>query len=200
MVDGMAKYVTCVSGSTEVDGWRDGRRDQGIVVDVTSGEVVARGMSMPHSPRWRNGQLWVANAGTGELGVINFETESFEPLAFGPGFLRGLCFVGNYAVVGSSKPRHGGIYSGLKLDEALESRGLEPHLGFFVIDLSSGELVHWLLVEGTVRELFDVCALPGVRRPAAIGLIGDEIASDLWFDDAVPLPSGAGLGLVGSGQ
>jgi len=120
----------------------------------------------------------------------------FEPVAFGPGFLRGLCFVGDYAVVGSSKPRRGDIYSGLALDDALEAHGMEPHLGFFVIDLRSGELVHWLLVEGPVRELFDVCALPGVRRPAAIGLVGGEVRSDLWFDDALPLADGAGLGRV----
>jgi uncharacterized protein (TIGR03032 family) len=196
MVDGVASYVTCVSQSTEVDGWRAGRRDQGVVIDVTTDEVVARGLSMPHSPRWRDGRLWVANAGTGELGTIDLDRGVFEPVAFGPGFLRGLCFVGDYAVVGSSKPRRGDIYSGLALDDALEAHGMEPHLGFFVIDLRSGELVHWLLVEGPVRELFDVCALPGVRRPAAIGLVGGEVRSDLWFDDALPLADGAGLGRV----
>jgi hypothetical protein len=95
--------------------------------------------------------------------------------------------VGHYAVVGSSKPRRGDIYSGLALDDALERHGMLPHLGLFVIDLLTGELVHWLLVEGSVRELFDVCALPGVRRPAAIGLVGGEIRRDLWFDDAVPI-------------
>lgn len=196
MVEGKAAYVTCVSQSTEVDGWRDGRRDQGVVLDVASGEVVVHGLSMPHSPRWRNGQLWVANAGTGELGSIDIEHGSFEPVAFGPGFLRGLCFVGDYAVVGSSKPRRGDIYSGLALDDALDERGMQPHLGIFVIDLRTGELVHWLLVEGPVRELFDVCALPGVRRPAAIGLVGDEVRSDLWFDDQLPIRSEISQGLI----
>lgn len=196
MKDGHAAYVTCVSEATEVDGWRAGRQDQGVVVEVASGAVVARGLSMPHSPRWRDGQLWVANAGTGELGTIDFSREVFEPVMFGPGFLRGLCFVGDFAVVGSSKPRRGDIYSGLALDDALEQRGMEPHLGIFVVDLRSGELVHWLLVEGPVRELFDVCALPGVQRPAAIGLLGNEVRSDLWFDERLPLPSDAGRGFV----
>lgn len=190
MEDGRAAYVTCVSRSTEVDGWRDGRRDQGVVLDVESGEVVAGGLSMPHSPRLHRGTLWLANAGTGELGTVDVERGRFEPVAFGPGFLRGLCFAGDYAVVGSSKPRRGDIYSGLALEDALEQRGMEPHLGVFVVDLRSGELLHWLLVEGRVRELFDVCALPGVRRPAAIGLIGDEVRTDLWFDEAPPAPGG----------
>ena len=196
MVDGVASYVTCVSSSTEVDGWRSGRRDQGIVIDVASGEVVAHGLSMPHSPRWWDGRLWVANAGTGELGAIDITRGAFEPVAFGPGFFRGLCFTDHYAIVGSSKPRRGDIYSGLELDDALEARGMEPHLGIFVIDIRSGELIHWLLVEGPVRELFDVCALPGVRRPAAIGLIGSEVRSDLWFPDEMPLPTGVGTGLL----
>jgi uncharacterized protein (TIGR03032 family) len=191
MIDGVAAYVTCVSQSTEVDGWRAGRRDQGVVVDVAANEVVARGLSMPHSPRWWNGRLWVANAGTGELGTIDTQRQAFEPVAFGPGFLRGLCFVGDYAVVGSSKPRRGDIYSGLALDDALEARQMQPHLGLFVIDLKTGELVHWLLVEGNVRELFDVCALPGVGRPAAVGLVGGEVRTELWFDDDLPIPADA---------
>ena len=165
MVDGLPGYVTCVSRSAEVDGWRDGRRDQGVVIDVASREVVVDGLSMPHSPRWHDGSLWLANAGTGELGRVDLERGSFEPVVFGPGFLRGLCFVGDYAVVGSSKPRRGDIYSGLALDDALEQQNLQPHLGLFVVDLRRGELVEWLLIEGAVRELFDVCALGDVQRP-----------------------------------
>jgi len=190
MVDGEARYVTCVGSGTEVDSWRDGRLDQGIAIDVRSDEIVARGMSMPHSPRWYRDKLWIANAGTGELGYVNFDSQEFVPLFFGPGFLRGLCFVGDYAVVGSSKPRRGDLYSGLPLDLALEDHGLDAHLGLFVVDLRNGELVHWLLIEGAVRELFDVCALPGARRPAMIGLMGSEIATELWFDTDLP-PSGA---------
>jgi uncharacterized protein (TIGR03032 family) len=197
MVDGVARYVTCVSRDSEVDEWRNGRRDQGVVIDVASGEVVVDGLSMPHSPRWHDGALWLANAGTGELGRVDLERGSFEPVAFGPGFLRGLCFVGDYAVVGSSKPRRGDIYSGLALDDALESRGARPHLGLFVVDLRRGELVEWLLIEGPVRELFDVCALAGVQRPAAIGLRTDEIRTELWFDDDLPRVEGAPGATVG---
>jgi uncharacterized protein (TIGR03032 family) len=201
MVDGEARYVTCVSRSTEVDEWRNGRRDQGVVIDVRTGDVVVEGLSMPHSPRWHDGNLWVANAGTGELGRVDLGRGVFEPVVFGPGFLRGLCFVGDYAVVGSSKPRHGDIYSGLALDEQLAARETEPHLGLFVVDLRRGELVEWLLIEGPVRELFDVCALPGVRRPAAIGLRTTEIQTEIWFDDALGFgTAGASVSMAGEGR
>lgn len=180
--DGRAAYVTSVSRTAEVDAWRAHRHDGGTVTDVATDEIVATGLSMPHSPRWYRDRLWVANAGTGELGAIDLASGRFEALAFAPGFVRGLCFVGDYAVLGASKPRHGGLYSGLALDDALERHGEEPCMGLFVIDLRSGEIAEWMLIDGPIRELFEVVALPGVRRPQAVGLVSDEIATELRFD------------------
>jgi uncharacterized protein (TIGR03032 family) len=51
MDGGRPAFVTAVSRSDVADGWRDHRRDGGVVVDVASGEIVASGLSMPHSPR-----------------------------------------------------------------------------------------------------------------------------------------------------
>ena len=97
-------------------------------------------------------------------------------------FCARLCFVGNYAVVGTSKPRYGGLYSGLDLDDNLKERELEPRCGFFIVDLRSGKIVHWLFIEGQALEIYEVTALPGVRRPMALGLITDEIQTNIWFD------------------
>ena len=71
MEDGMPRYITAVSKSDTIDGWRDRRADGGIVVDVQSGEIVITGLSMPHSPRLYRGRLWVLNSGTGELRWIS---------------------------------------------------------------------------------------------------------------------------------
>ena len=75
---------------------------------------------MPHSPRLWNGRLWVLNSGTGELGHVEFDGSkgSFKPLAFCPGFVRGLAFHGKYAFVGLSKPRYQ-RFEGLALDQRL---------------------------------------------------------------------------------
>jgi uncharacterized protein (TIGR03032 family) len=143
---------------------------------------------MPHSPRWYRDRLWIANAGSGELGAIDLASGRFEALAFVPGFVRGLCFVGDYAVVGSSKPRHGDLYSGLKLDERLSDAGQEPRLGLFVIDLRTGAIAEWLLLDGPFREIFEVIALPGVRRPQSVGLLSDEIQTAIRFD-SLPDPA-----------
>ena len=44
-----------------------------------------------------------------------------------------------------------------------------------VIDLNSGDVAHWLRVDGMVRELYDVAVLPEVGLPMALGLKTDEI-------------------------
>jgi uncharacterized protein (TIGR03032 family) len=184
MADGAPAYVTSVSRTGELDSWRDHRVAGGVVTDVATGEIVCSGLSMPHSPRLHRGELWVTNAGTGELGKVDLGRGRFEPLTFVPGFVRGLAFVGDYALVGSSRFRDGGLYSGLPLDESLAKAGTGPKLGVFVVELRTGRIAEWLLVEGPLYELFDVIALPGVRRPMALGLIADDIEHQIWFDGA----------------
>ncbi len=44
-----------------------------------------------------------------------------------------------------------------------------------IIDLRSGDVVHWLRVEGMVTELYDVAVLPQVVRPMALGFKTNEI-------------------------
>ena len=180
--DGVARYATAVSRSDIADGWRDRRADGGIVIDVASGESVASGLSMPHSPRLHGGKLWLLNSGTGELGTVDLASGTFSPVAFVPGFARGLAFVGNHAVVGLSLPRDNRTFSGLPLDEALKARDADARCGLAVIDLTSGDMVHWVRIEGVVRELFDVVALPGTRQPTAIGFKGDEIKHVIAID------------------
>jgi uncharacterized protein (TIGR03032 family) len=169
------RYVTLVADSDVADGWRDRRADGGMVMDVATGEPLLRGLSMPHSPRLHEGRLWLLNSGAGELGFLDRETKKFVPVAFCPGYARGLAFVGPYAIVGLSLARENRTFQGLPLDGALAARGAEPRCGLLVIDINSGDTVEWLRIEGVVRELFDVAVLPGVRNPAAIGFVSDEI-------------------------
>lgn len=175
MRDGQAAFVSAVSRSDAADGWRERRADGGVLIDVASNEIVAGGLSMPHSPRWYQGRLWVCNSGSGEFGTVDLASGAFEPLAFCAGYLRGVAFHGDYALLGTSKPRHNKTFSGLPLDDALSQRDVEARCGIQVIDLRSGDAVHWLRFEGLVEELYDVIALPGVRNPSLIGFVSDEI-------------------------
>ena len=180
---GRPRYVTAVAATDVADGWRDRRRDGGVVVDVERNQTVASGLSMPHSPRLYRGRLWVLNSGTGFLGTVDPEKGTFEPLAFCPGYLRGLAFAGDYAVVGLSRPRHDHTFGGLALDENLAARNAEARCGLQVIDLRSGDVVHWVRLEGLVRELYDVVVLPGAVRPTALGFKTDEIQRLLTVGD-----------------
>ena len=185
MVDGEPKYVTAVCRSDAVDGWRDRRQDGGVVIDVTTDEIVCEGLSMPHSPRWANGRLWVLNAGTGHLGWVDFETKRFVPLAFFPGFLRGLSIHGNVAAVGLSKPRNQ-RFEGLQLDEELRQRDVEPWCGVQIVSLANGDVLNWIRFEGDITELFDLCFLPNVRNPMMIGLRTGEIRELITFESDIP--------------
>lgn len=181
--DGKVRYVTAMARTDVADGWRSRRHDGGCVLDVASGAVVAVGLSMPHSPRWHREQLWVLNSGKGELGRVDLATGRFEPIAFCPGYLRGLTFVGDYAIVSLSQPRREKTFEGLPLEEELARRGAEPQCGLQVIDLRNGDVAHWLKVEGMVNEIYDVACLPGAIRPMALGLKTDEIQRLLTLDE-----------------
>lgn len=175
MRDGTPAYVTSVAETDVADGWRDHRGDGGVVIDVASGEIVCRGLSMPHSPRLHDGRLWVLNSGAGEVGTVDLATGRFEPLAFCPGYLRGLDFLGPYALVGLSEPRDNRTFAGLPLQDRLADAQVGPRCGVFVIDTRTGDVAHWLRLEGVVNELYDVVALPGLSRPMMIGFKSHEI-------------------------
>jgi uncharacterized protein (TIGR03032 family) len=181
MLDGEPRYVTVCSQSDLIDGWRDKRQSGGCVIDLKSNEIIATGLSMPHSPRCYRDKLWLHNSGTGEFGYLN--DGRFEAIAFCPGYLRGLAFWENYGIVGLSKPRsEDRTFSGLALDDQLIAKDAEARCGLMVIDLNTGSIVHWVRLEGVITELYDVQVLPNVHRPTALGFQTDEIARVLTLD------------------
>ena len=151
------------------------------MVDVASNVIVTDRLSMPHSPRWHDDALWLLNSGTGYLGRIDPASGVFEPLVFCPGFLRGLQFHDGHALVGLSLPRDGS-FAGLTLDGELKRRDAEPWCGLQVINLVTGDIVQWIRLEGEVTELFDLCVLPGVRRPMATGILSDDVHRAVTID------------------
>ena len=185
MQDGRARYVTAVSRSNTVDGWRDRRGDGGIVIDVERGEIVCEGLSMPHSPRLYRDELWVLNSGTGELGVVKPGAGAdgkgrFEPRAFCPGFLRGLSFHGDFAFVALSKPRYK-RFEGLALDDRLREADSEPWCGLQIINLATGTCVDWFRIDGKIAELYDLEVIPGYACPIAVPPMSAEAASLITY-------------------
>jgi len=180
---GRARYATAVSRSNVADGWRDRRAEGGLVLDVDTGGTVARGLSMPHSPRLHGGRLWLLNSGAGEFGWVDPASGAFTAVAFCPGYARGLTLVGGYAIIGLSLPRDNRTFQGLPLDAALARHDADPRCGLLVVDLATGDAVQWVRIEGIISELFDVAFLPGTTCPSAIGLKGQEILRVINIDE-----------------
>lgn len=181
--EGEPRYVTIVGKSDVADGWRDHRQSGGMVMDIKTNEVICEGLSMPHSPRWYNGKLYLLEAGTGYFGYIDMETRTFEKMTFCPGFLRGLDFIGDYALVGMSGMRKNKTFSGLQLDDNLRDANVEPRCGIQIINLETGAVEHWVRALGIVEELYDVKALTGVSCPLVIGTQKDEIRTMISIEE-----------------
>jgi len=158
LVDGKPKYVTALGEADTMGGWRNNKARGGVLMDVDSGEVLCRGLSMPHSPRWYGGRLWVCESGSGTLGLVDPNSGRYEAVAALPGFTRGFDFVGDLAFVGLSQVRESAVFSGISITERLAPE--ERTCGVCVVDLRRGEPIALLKFESGVQEIFAVAVLP----------------------------------------
>ena len=166
MVQGRPKFVTALGRTDTPGGWREDKASGGVVIEVESQEIVADGLSMPHSPRWHDGKLWVLNSGTGELLTIDPANGRREVVVELPGYLRGLCFVGPYALVGLSKIREKHIFGNLPIQERYE----ELKCGVAAVDLRVGKVLGMFEFTAGCEELYDIQMLAGVFRPMVLNL------------------------------
>lgn len=164
MVDGKPKYVTALGESDRVGGWRTDKATGGILIEVETDEIVLRGLSMPHSPRWYQGKLWLLNSGTGELWCIDPSTWNHEVVCALPGFGRGLTLVGNYALIGLCQIRERHIFGGLPIQDRFD----RLICGVAIVDLQRGQSIGLLEFPTGCRELYDVKFLPGLLRPTLL--------------------------------
>ncbi|MCG8653233.1 MAG: TIGR03032 family protein, partial [Pirellulales bacterium] len=171
VAEGRPAYVTAFGETDEPEGWRAGKVDGGIIIHVDSGETVARGLSMPHSPRVYAGKLWALDSGNGTLVTVDADRGHIERVAAFNGYTRGLAFCGRFAFVGLSKVREKRIFGGVPISEPSQQR----QCGVSMVDITTGRVVDQLTFESTVDEIFDVQILPGIRYPTVIGFGKDEI-------------------------
>jgi uncharacterized protein (TIGR03032 family) len=165
LANGAPRYATALGETDSAGGWRANKPQGGCLLDVPSGQVVARGLSMPHSPRLRDGRLWLLESGTGQLVLVDPATGRRQTVAALPGFTRGLVLVGPYAFVGLSKIRATSAMDGVPLAERRE----QLKCGVAVVDLRSGQSIALLEFQTAVEEIFDVQFLPGLRFPEVVG-------------------------------
>jgi uncharacterized protein (TIGR03032 family) len=184
MVDGQPRYVTALGETDTANGWRADKPRGGCLVEVSSGEVISRGLSMPHSPRWHDGRLWLLESGTGQLVLVDPATGRREHVAELPGFARGLAFCGPYAFVGLSKIRKTSAMDGVPLAERRE----RLKCGVAVVEVRGGQVVALLEFQTAVEEIFDVQLLPGLRFPEVIGFQQETIHHTFVVPRVPPAP------------
>ncbi|MGH9649485.1 MAG: TIGR03032 family protein, partial [Terriglobales bacterium] len=161
MVDGRPKYVTALGETDTAGGWRANKRNGGILMDIETNAILLRGLSMPHSPRWYQGKLWLLESGQGSLAVADLKQGTWRAVAQLPGYTRGLDFLGPLAFIGLSQVRESATFSGIPLVERLRERTC----GVWVVHLETGETLGFLRFEAGVQEIFAVQVLPGMRFP-----------------------------------
>ncbi|MGB5636342.1 MAG: TIGR03032 family protein [Waterburya sp.] len=179
MVNHQPKYVTALGETDSMGGWRENKANGGILMDVSSNEIISRGLSMPHSPRWYRDRLWVLESGEGSLSICDRLTGKIQTFTTLPGFTRGIDFYGSFAFIGLSQVRETAVFSGVPLTERLNQR----ICGVWVVNLETAQTIAFLKFEDAVQEIFSVRVLPNIRFPEIIDWDEQLIASSYVLPD-----------------
>ena len=171
LVNGQPKYATVFAQTNGPQGWRSHKVDGGCILEIPTGEVITQGLSMPHSPRFYDGRLWVLDSGRGRLVTVEPNTGEQTVVAEFPGFTRGLAFYGRYAMIGLSQVREKETFGGLPLDERTEPL----KCGIWAIDIKTGETVAFLEFQEGCSELFDIQVLASAQNPLVLGFQKEDI-------------------------
>ena len=177
---GQPRYVTALGESDRANGWRPDKAQGGILMDTQANAVLARELSMPHSPRWYRDRLWVLESGRGSLAQVDLTTGHLTPIAHLPGFTRGLDFCGDFAFVGLSQVRETATFSGIPLTQTQQAR----ICGVWVVNIVTGAIVAFLQFQEAVQEIFSVAVLDGLRFPELIEQDETLLGSSYVLPDA----------------
>ncbi len=158
-------YVTALGESDVDNGWREHKTTGGCLIEVSTGEVIAGGLCMPHSPRLYRGTLYFLDSGQGTLNCCDPLNGRTEVIAKLPGFTRGLACWQGHAFVGLSQIRETAVFGGLPL----EAQQSDLRCGLAIVSLATGQVVGTFWFNSGVEEVFAVTVLPGYHNPAVIG-------------------------------
>jgi uncharacterized protein (TIGR03032 family) len=173
------RFVTALGISDAPAGWRQDRARGGCLIDVAHNAILARGLSMPHSPRCSQGQLWVLESGTGKLLLLDSEGQGRDVVTGLPGFARGLAICGDHALIGLSRIRPTSAMDGVPLAAQRDSL----ICGVAAVDLRRGHLIGLLHFQSAVEEIYDVQILQGARFPEVIGFQKESLSHTFVVPD-----------------
>ncbi len=125
---------------------------RGVIFSGATRDVLARGLTRPHSARLHDGALWVDNSGYGELWRVELDGTA-HGVARLPGWTRGLCIQDGIAWVGTSRviPRFRQYAPGLDVDQSV--------CGLHAVDIQTGATLGSLIWDAG-NQLFAVELVP----------------------------------------
>ncbi|MDO4574550.1 MAG: TIGR03032 family protein [Planctomycetia bacterium] len=169
IAENQAAYVTAFGATNTQEGWKENLLTSGVLINVPANQVVLRGLCMPHSPRWYKGCLWFLNSGAGELWVLSPRTNDVKVVCSLPGYVHGLDFWNDYAIIGVSLPRNG-ENNGENGRLPFMRKNQKPFCGVVVLNIHSGQIAGIFQFLQGCSEIFDLRLLPKSRRVALLTL------------------------------
>ncbi len=160
MLDGQPKYVTAFNKGNTRQSWKKNMTQTGIVVDITTNEIICEGLAMPHTPRIFEGKLYVLLSGTGELVCIDPIKKNYNVVAKLDGFVRGMDFVDDYLFIGINKIRKKSSSFG-----QIPINNKNNQASVVAVHLPTGSIVGNMTYQNSVDEIYDIHILKDIVRP-----------------------------------
>lgn len=165
--DDKIEYVTALGNTNTRQGWRENKINGGVLIHVPTNKIILDELSMPHSPRVYNNELYLLQSAQGQLIKVDIDNESYEIVTQVGGFARGMAKVKDYLFVGVSKLRHThSVFADLPIAKT-------SFAGIVIIYLPMGSIAGKIEYKTSVDEIYDVKIIEGYKRPGILNTSKD---------------------------
>lgn len=166
MLDGAPRYVTTFNQENRQDSWHNNVVLDGTLMDVRSNQILLDGLLMPHSPRCYRGLVYFCESGRGEVKVFDPVTGKATVLCQLPGFTRGMTFMGDLMLVGTSRLRVTERQTQMPLEKELGAENSQS--GIWLLNPLSGEILGNIIFEGDVEQIYDIAVIHNACIPELV--------------------------------
>jgi len=116
-----------------------------------------------------------------EAGIImDVDSGKYEVIKKFNGYVRGMDKIGDYLFVCMSKLRKSHTFN-----DSEYAKRRDYQAGFEMIHLPTGATISHLKFHRSCDEIYDICVLPGLKRPGMIGVMDGNYRMALTLPDAV---------------
>ena len=154
------RYATAFGTGDSFQSWRENIMTDGILMDVVTGEILLKGLPMPHSPRMIGDKLYILLSGTGGLLEYDPQTGKSEEIKSFDNFVRGMSHHGEFLFIAHSRLRQNS-----STFAKLEIPNKEQQAGIIVFHLPTRAIAGNFTFHASVDEIYDVKVLPKYIRP-----------------------------------